>query len=66
MVTGIRNGNLEINAEASHELLIAEKSRASQVVAGGRWPPLSSWILDFYGLSFWLFRTFFPRVSSII
>ena len=36
VVNGFRNGNLEINAEASHEFLIAEKSRASQVVAGGR------------------------------
>ena len=36
MVNGFRNGNLARDAEASHEFLIAEKSRASQVVAGGR------------------------------
>jgi hypothetical protein len=36
VVTGIRDANLARNAEASHEFLIAEKSRASQVVAGGR------------------------------
>ena len=47
VVTGTLNGNLVIGAEAGHashaslEFLIVEKSRASQVVAGGK-PPLSS------------------------
>jgi hypothetical protein len=41
VVNGFRNGNLARDAEASHashasQFLIAEKSRASQVVAGGR------------------------------
>jgi hypothetical protein len=44
LVIGILNGNLVMRAEAGHaglEFLIVEKSRASQVVAGGK-PPLSS------------------------